>query len=161
MGMFDNLLNSALPGGSMAKPIGIALMGLLAAHAMGGRGQGAGSMPYQPTGESGYFPQRPEDIAPEQQHDFLSGGLSGLVQRFQQGGLGDVVNSWIGTGQNQPIAPNQLQQALGRDTIDNLSRQTGMPQQDLLSQLSQMLPQFVDRLTPQGRIPDRAEMMRG
>jgi uncharacterized protein YidB (DUF937 family) len=88
------------------------------------------------------------------------GGLGGLAERFQRNGHGDVMNSWIGTGANRPIQPNQLAEALGPDDIDELQRQTGMPRQDLLSELSHMLPGVVDKLTPHGRMPDRDEMAR-
>ena len=81
------------------------------------------------------------------------GGLAGLVAKFQQGGLGDVVNSWVGTGQNQPISPTQLGGVLGNDTVAGMAQQLGMNQGDLLGQLSQMLPQVVDKLTPNGQIP--------
>lgn len=81
-------------------------------------------------------------------------GLGGLAEQFQRGGLGDVMNSWIGTGENQPISPDQLGGVLGSDLIGELTQRTGMGQGDLLGQLSQMLPQMVDRATPEGRIPD-------
>jgi len=159
--LLDNLLGSAMPGGagSTAKPIGMALLGLLAAHALKGRGQPADGSSYDPQG--GFLPQRPEDIPPEQQPGLLEGGLSGLLQRFQQSGYGDLISSWIGGGQNRPIAPDELHQALGPEMVNDLSRQTGLRQPDLLSQLAQQLPQFIDRLTPQGRIPERSELMRG
>lgn len=83
-----------------------------------------------------------------------SGGLGGLMEQFQRGGLGDVMNSWIGTGQNQPISPDQLGGVLGGDLLGELSQRTGMGQGDLLGQLSQMLPQMVDRATPEGRVPE-------
>ena len=82
------------------------------------------------------------------------------MERFQQNGHGDVINSWIGSGQNQPITPDQLHQALGPDAVNNLSRMTGVSSQDLVSELSRVLPGIVDKLTPQGRIPDHAEMSR-
>ncbi len=81
------------------------------------------------------------------------GGLAGLVAKFQQSGLGDVAHSWVGTGENQPIAPDQLGGVLGSDMVSGLAEQMGMNQGDLLSQLSQILPQVVDRLTPNGQIP--------
>jgi len=81
------------------------------------------------------------------------GGLGDLVSRFQQGGLGDVVGSWVGTGQNMPVSADQLGGVLGDDVISQLTRQTGMDSGDLLGQLSQMLPQVVDRLTPTGQLP--------
>lgn len=81
------------------------------------------------------------------------GGLGGLVEQFARNGMGDIANSWVGGGQNLPVSPDQLGKALGGDTIGNLSRQLGMNQGDLLGQLSQLLPQVVDKLTPQGNIP--------
>jgi uncharacterized protein YidB (DUF937 family) len=91
------------------------------------------------------------------------GGLGGLVAKMQQSGLGDVAASWVGTGQNQPIQPDQLGQVLGGDMLGQLGQQLGMNQGDLLGQLSQMLPQVVDKLTPQGQIPqgDIAGMLGG
>ena len=81
------------------------------------------------------------------------GGLAGLVTKMQQSGLGDVANSWVGTGENQAIAPDQLGNVLGSDMISGLTKQLGINQGDLLGQLSQMLPQVVDKLTPQGQVP--------
>jgi uncharacterized protein YidB (DUF937 family) len=81
------------------------------------------------------------------------GGLGGLIAKMQQSGLGDVANSWVGTGENQAIAPDQLGNVLGGDVINDLTRQLGMNQGDLLGQLSQMLPQVVDKLTPNGQVP--------
>ena len=82
------------------------------------------------------------------------GGLAGLVEQFQRSGLGDVVGSWVGTGQNLPISPDQLGGALGGDLLSKLTQQTGMSQGDLLGQLSQILPQMVDQVTPEGRVPE-------
>ena len=81
------------------------------------------------------------------------GGLIGLVAKMQQSGLGDVAKSWISTGDNHPISPDQLGGVLGHDTVSSMAQQLGLNHGDLLSQLSQMLPQVVDKLTPQGQIP--------
>ena len=81
------------------------------------------------------------------------GGIAGLVEKFQQSGLGDVAKSWVSTGQNMPVSPDQLGGVLGDDMIAGLSRQTGVNQGDLLGQLAQMLPQVVDKLTPNGQVP--------
>ena len=91
------------------------------------------------------------------------GGLIGLVARMQQSGLGDVVKSWVGGGDNLPVSPDQLGGVLGHDTVTSMAEQLGMNHGDLLSQLSQMLPQVVDKLTPQGQIPqgDVAGMLGG
>ncbi|MBV8848132.1 MAG: DUF937 domain-containing protein [Methylobacteriaceae bacterium] len=89
-----------------------------------------------------------------------AGALGSLVDQFRQNGLGNQVNSWVGNGQNQPIAPDQLDQALGSDTIDQLSRQFQMPRNQLLSELSNELPGAIDHMTPNGQVPDDAEMQR-
>lgn len=82
-----------------------------------------------------------------------AGGLGGMLSQFQQNGMGEVMQSWIGTGQNLPISPDQLQQALGGDMIGKLASQFGMDPQALLGQASQMLPGLVDSLTPGGQLP--------
>ena len=82
-----------------------------------------------------------------------AGGLGGLAEQFQKGGLGDLMNSWIGKGENLPISPDQLGDVLGGDLLGKLTQQTGMGQGDLLGQLSQLLPQMVDKATPDGAIP--------
>jgi len=83
----------------------------------------------------------------------LSGGLGELVERFRQTGHGEVADSWVGTGPNREIAPNQLEQAIGPDVLATLSQQTGLSREELLSRLSRDLPQAVDKYTPEGRIP--------
>ena len=82
------------------------------------------------------------------------GGLQQIVSSFQQKGLGDVVGSWISTGANKPVSPEQVQQALGPDQLGRLSQQTGLDQQSLAGQLSNLLPGLVDKLTPDGNVPD-------
>ncbi len=88
----------------------------------------------------------------------LNGGLSDLLQRLQQNGHGDTAQSWIGTGENRAIAPDDLGRALGSDTIDTLSQQTNMSRDDLLSALARQLPGAIDHITPQGRVPTEREM---
>jgi uncharacterized protein YidB (DUF937 family) len=90
----------------------------------------------------------------------LSGGLGQVINDLQRTGQGRTAQSWVGTGQNDPIAPDDLGKALGADTISTLSQQTGMPPDDLLQGLSQNLPQFVDQLTPEGRLPTDEETSR-
>ena len=85
------------------------------------------------------------------------GGLGGLLDQFRQNGYGDHVNSWVGTGQNRQIAPDELSQALGPNTLDELEQQTGLPRQQLLSELSQELPDAIDQFTPDGRLPTEQE----
>lgn len=81
------------------------------------------------------------------------GGLQGIVAQFEQQGLGATIKSWIGTGPNQPIAPAQVQQALGADAIKDLNAKTGISTTDLLAKLSAILPEAIDKMTPNGTIP--------
>ncbi len=81
------------------------------------------------------------------------GGLGGLLEKFQQSGLGDVAASWVSTGQNQPISPEQMGNALGPDVLGGLAQQMGLSPGDTAGQLSQILPQLIDQLTPNGQVP--------
>ncbi|WP_428415891.1 YidB family protein [Methylibium sp.] len=83
-----------------------------------------------------------------------SSGLDGLVQQFQQGGLGDLIASWVGTGQNLPVSASQLQDVLGSDMLSQFAQQLGLPPGEAAGQLSQLLPQVVDKLTPNGQLSD-------
>jgi uncharacterized protein YidB (DUF937 family) len=82
-----------------------------------------------------------------------SGGLSGLVQTFQEKGIGDVVASWISTGKNLPTNANQIQEVLGSPKIQQIAQQLGMSSADASNALAQFLPQVVDKLTPNGSMP--------
>ena len=88
----------------------------------------------------------------------LSGGLGDLLNQLQQSGHGDAANTWVGKGENKPIAPGDLAKALGADQIESLSAQSGLSRDELLSGLSQYLPQVVDHLTPDGRLPTEQEI---
>jgi uncharacterized protein YidB (DUF937 family) len=90
----------------------------------------------------------------------LSGGLGELIDRFKQSGHGETAESWIRTGPNKPVTPSQLEQAIGPDVLETLSRQTGLSQQELLARLSRELPDAVDKYTPQGRLPTDADFSR-
>jgi len=159
-------------------PIVLALLGLLAYKALKGRGGqtanpgGAGQTTHLPPGG-----QAQPGNAGGGLGDILSGGLGGLlgggaagsvlsgglgnlIKGFQDSGHGHAAESWVGTGPNKEIAPGDLADALGSDTLDTLSRQTGMGQNDLLEALRQQLPDFVDQLTPHGRIPTEEEASR-
>jgi uncharacterized protein YidB (DUF937 family) len=81
------------------------------------------------------------------------GGLQGLVSEFERNGLGNTVKSWVGTGPNQPISTADVQRALGPDLLQQLSAKSGLSVQDLTDKLAQVLPQAVDRMTPDGSIP--------
>jgi uncharacterized protein YidB (DUF937 family) len=88
----------------------------------------------------------------------ISGGLGDLLKQLQQSGQGDTANSWVSPGQNKPIAPGDLAKALGADQINGLMSQTGLSRDELLSGLSQQLPEAVNHLTPEGRLPTENEV---
>ena len=81
------------------------------------------------------------------------GGLGDLIGKFTRGGMGDVIGSWVGQGQNTPISGDQLSNVLGADTISDIAARLGLSHEEAAGQLSQALPQVVDRLTPQGHAP--------
>jgi uncharacterized protein YidB (DUF937 family) len=87
----------------------------------------------------------------------LSRGLDNTVKDMEETGHGDIARSWVGRGPNRPITPEKLETTLGEDTIRDLMRQTGMERDDLLETLSDSLPQVIDHLTPQGRLPTQEE----
>jgi uncharacterized protein YidB (DUF937 family) len=151
MGLFDD----AVPGGSIAKPMMIALGALLVGKMMGGSGQSA---PPSPTAS----PAQPDVGGLGGLGGLLQGGMAGglgsLLERLASAGQGDVANSWVGTGTNQPIQPHQLGTALGQTTVSDLARQTGMSEEELMAQLARVLPGVVDKLTPGGRIPNQTEI---
>jgi uncharacterized protein YidB (DUF937 family) len=88
----------------------------------------------------------------------ISGGLGDVLKQLQQGGLGDAANSWVGAGNNKPVAPGDLAKALGADQINALASQAGLSRDELLQGLSQYLPQVIDHLTPDGRLPTDSEV---
>ena len=82
------------------------------------------------------------------------GGLGDLIGKFTQGGMGDVIGSWIGHGQNAPISGSQVSDVLGSDEIGKIAAQLGLTHAEAADQVSQVLPQVVDHLTPQGQVPE-------
>ena len=90
----------------------------------------------------------------------LSGGLGNIIKELQDSGHGRAAQSWVGTGANEEIAPKDLANALGSQTLNTLSKQTGLSVDDLLAGLSQHLPDLVDQLTPNGRLPTNEEAAR-
>lgn len=90
-----------------------------------------------------------------QQGGLGGGGLGGLLEQFQRSGLGDAAASWVSTGQNMPISADQLSNVLGSDVLGQLARSAGMDQGTAAGQLSELLPQVVDALTPDGQLPQQ------
>jgi uncharacterized protein YidB (DUF937 family) len=125
--------------GSGMSPVVMALLALLASRQSGQGGGLGGMVGGQGGGGLGGL--------------LGGGGLGGLLDQFTRSGHGDKLQSWIGPGDNHPIAPNELEETLGVDTVDRLSGETGMARGDLLNELAGVLPGVVDKLTPQGRMP--------
>jgi uncharacterized protein YidB (DUF937 family) len=84
------------------------------------------------------------------------GGLGELMDQFRNAGLGKKADSWVATGQNEPLGEDEVGRALGPDLLDMLARQTGLDRAELLKRLSQVLPEAVDKMTPEGRLPPRS-----
>lgn len=87
-----------------------------------------------------------------------AGGISGLVDKFNQSGLGDIAASWVGTGDNKPVSPDQIVEALGQDKVDELAKEAGIPEKKGAEVLSQVLPSVVDKMTPDGEVPEPHKM---
>lgn len=146
MGFFDD----AVPGGNITKPLIVALGALLVSKMIGG-----GSAPPQATAAtSGTI----DSSGSQSGQGALLGGLGGLLERLSSAGHGDAVASWLGAGQNAPIQPDKLGSALGQTTVGDLARAAGISERELLAQLSRVLPGVVDKLTPNGRIPNVEEV---
>jgi len=92
-------------------------------------------------------------------NDPRHGGLEGLVNAFQQGGLGEVVNSWVSTGQNLPVSPEQVQSALGDSSLQDIAAQLGISPEQASGSLAELLPQVVDQLTPNGQLPEGGDLL--
>ena len=82
------------------------------------------------------------------------GGLQNLISQFDAKGFGDIIGSWVGTGQNKSISPDQIQNVLGSDVLSGIASKLGLNVNDLSSQLSNLLPGVVDKLTPKGKVPE-------
>ena len=145
-----------------------ALLGLLAiagyqnrdkiAEMLGGLGQGkpgAGK-----DGLGGLLGQLKSSLGSTSAGGLLSSGLGELLDRFKQSGQGETAESWVKTGSNKPCTPSQLEQAVGPEVLDTLSKQTGLSREELVSRLCRELPDAVDKYTPQGRLPTEAETAR-
>lgn len=162
-------------------PMTMALLGLLAFKAvrslMGGQPSGAAARPGSPGTAPGASPASGDTsagglgdllnrsglgglLAGGAAGSVLSTGLNDLLKQFQQSGQGEVAQSWVGRGPNQSISPQDLGAALGADRINALAKFSGMSRDDLLNGLSEQLPDVVDQLTPDGRLPTEDEAAR-
>lgn len=154
-GMLGGVLSSALGGGQQSGGgLGGMLGGMLGGGNQAQAGQGGlGSM----LGGNGatlaaLLPMAFQLIQSQ-------GGLSGLAAKFQNAGMGDQVNSWVGTGANQDISGSNVAQAMGSDTIAQMAEKLGLPQDQIANGLAEVLPQIVNQMTPQGSVPDNHNEM--
>jgi uncharacterized protein YidB (DUF937 family) len=171
MGLFDSVLGGQGRSSGGMSPITMALMGLLAYRTLQGKGRLAEMLGQKPSdpgaapssgGLGGLLGGLPgggglggllEGLVgggAAGAGSTISGGLSDLLKQFQGAGHGDKAQSWIATGPNRPVSPNEVEQALGREKIAWLVQQTGMSREALLAGLSRELPTAVDKLTPEG-----------
>jgi uncharacterized protein YidB (DUF937 family) len=90
-----------------------------------------------------------------------AGGLTDLVKGFQDQGLGDVISSWIGTGENRTVTPDQVRQGLGKDRVQEVAQRSGLSMETVLPMLAAALPVVIDALTPKGQVPDQASLNQG
>lgn len=161
---------TAQSGRSGISPLAMGLLALLAYKTMKGQGPLGGffgnrAAPGTAAGTSGTGPGQAGGLTSWLQSGLggalaggtagsvVSGGLSELLKRFEQNGLGGAAQSWVGNGQNQPVSASDVEKAAGSDTLDALAREIGMSREQLVQRLSAELPQTVDRLTPQGQVP--------
>ena len=158
---------------SRGMPSMVALLGLLAvagyqnrgkiAEMVGGQKQELGVGPAlnnEQGGLSGVLGKLGGLLGGASAWSVLSGGLGDLVDRFKQNGQGQAADSWVKTGPNQQLGPDQLEQAIGPDVLNTLLQQTGLSREELLSRLTRELPAAVDNFTPQGRLPTEDEAAR-
>jgi uncharacterized protein YidB (DUF937 family) len=170
MSLLGNILGGRRGGMS---PITVGLLGLLAYRTFQGKGRLAGLIGHQPDNarDNKARPAASQSgggagdwlrhlLGGGAAGSILSGGLGDLVSSFQKSGQGDKANSWVAKGDNAPIAPPDLEQVLGEEKIAWLMRETNMSREELLAGLSKELPDAVDKLTPDGRVPTEQEASR-
>lgn len=169
-GMTNTSSAPAAGGRSGMSPVTMGLLALLAYKTMKGQGplgglfgQGAAGAGTAPASSGGGISNWLQNAlggaaAGGAGGALVSGGLGELLSRFEQNGQGDVAQSWVGNGPNQQVSPDDVEKAVGGDTLDTLARETGISRDQLRNTLSAELPQMVDRLTPHGRVPTAQEV---
>lgn len=139
MGLFDSVMGAALGGGQ--QQAGAGGLGGLLGGLLGGQQGGSGMAALIPI------------VTSMLSNDGQQGGLGGLMEKFQQAGMGDQMASWIGKGENLPISADQLNAVLGSGAMGDIASKLGMSQGDAGGALAQMLPGLIDQLTPDGQAP--------
>lgn len=155
MGLLDSIIGSAMGGGQQGgNPLMQLAMQMLmkqGGQAGGGGLGGLGGMLGSVLGGGGAQPQA--QAMPD------VGGLGGILDAFQKGGLGHIADSWVGTGENLPVSGDQVTQALGQDKIAQMANQLGMSHGDVSGGLAQILPQLINHVTPNGQVPQDHNMI--
>lgn len=156
MGLLDSVLGQVLGGAQQQQQPGGAAGGLEGLGALAGMGGldallGGGNAGSGASSGGGLADVLGGLLA----NDGQMGGLGGLVSKFEQAGMGDVVGSWVGNGANQQISPDQVQGALGSDAISGMASKLGINAQTLLPLLASVLPLLINQLTPQGKVPEQ------
>jgi len=142
MAELNDIIRSAFPDGNVPKQLTDIVGALLGSDVLTGGSAGQTAQPTTDTSEVGG----------------LLGGLGGLLNKLEQGGLTNQTKSWVGTGQNQPVSPGQLGSALGPNIVKTLSQMTGVSEDQLTKTLSQGIPVIINTLTPNGRLPTVTEL---
>jgi len=171
MGLLDNIFGGGSQSGGKLSPLTLALLGVLAYRTLHGKGRLAEMLGRKSDDATDQHPEGSQQgsglggllgglFGGGAAGSALSGGLNDLLKQFQQNGLGDKAESWIGTGPNRPISAGELERALGPERIAWLVNETGMSREELLAGLRKQLPDAVDKLTPEGRVPTEHETAR-
>jgi uncharacterized protein YidB (DUF937 family) len=163
MSSLDDAVNEAVPGGNFAKPLLIAVGALILGRMFGGSKEETPAPEPQPepqqqaSGGGGLLGQLGSLLAGAAggaaAGSAVSGGLGSLLEQFRNSGLGQQADSWVGTGQNQPVTPDQINAVIGHGKLAEIAQQAGLDPAQLSQLLAQALPTIVDKLTPGGQLP--------
>lgn len=161
MSSLDDAVNEAVPGGNFAKPLLIAVGALILGRMFGGSKEETPapqpvpqSVPQQQaSGGGGLLGQLGGILGGAAAGSAVSGGLGSLLEQFRNSGLGQQADSWVGTGQNHSITPEQINSVIGHGKLAEIAQQAGLDPAQLSQLLAQALPTIVDKLTPGGQLP--------
>jgi len=153
MGLFDDALKKSVPNGDLATPIAVVAGALILGKLFGGL-----HMPGGPAPAPAAPAPVPTPVPTQPPAGNVLSGLTDLIGKLSANGQSGAVNSWVGNGANQPIAPGQLGAALGQTTLQDLAAKSGLSQEELLQQLSLVLPNLVNHLTPNGTLPTQQQL---
>jgi uncharacterized protein YidB (DUF937 family) len=159
MSSLDDAVNEAVPGGNFAKPLLIAVGALILGRMFGGSKDEAPAPTPQPepqqqaSGGGGLLGQLGGLLAGAAGGAAVSGGLGSLLEQFRNSGLGQQADSWVGTGQNHQVTPEQINAVIGHGKLAEIAQQAGLDPAQLSQLLAQALPTIVDKLTPGGQLP--------